>query len=347
MTAVKDYNVHDLVTFRITRPKNHDLRDRINMKFSYFEGTIEEEPDIILNIGAFTPANDYYFSVDHTYKIGENYFYTRDAEGSARWELEIRGVDHGKTIINFNGKISGINSMFNADFLAQNFLLKMIEYKLFGKGFFFAHGAGVRKNNKTYIFPGRGGAFKSTLCMDFIRKKGFEFMGDDRIILNGKKAYAFPMSLYVFDYMIYHLKTETSWSPFTQLAFLKELQKNPSLSVTVCDSADFDHLIFITRTTGNMVRKNELTALQAIKKLVRNNRMEDYIDIGSLNIRSGPFIRYFLAYSYIYPESDIAKFLQTITEFPASSLQDVRASEMAIPSVYNDDIFEKIYAMVE
>ena len=53
-----NYNIHDILKFKIIRDRGHGLRDLINLKFSFFEVEDVDNPDITLNIGKFTPSNE-------------------------------------------------------------------------------------------------------------------------------------------------------------------------------------------------------------------------------------------------------------------------------------------------
>ena len=156
MVQTINYNLHDILKFKIIRDKGYGLRDLINLKFSFFEVDNVDNPDIILNIGKFTPSNENCYLVDHKYYIKENYFHCRDSEGKAEWEVEILGFEDEATIINFNGRVKGFQSFMNPDFIAQNFLLRLIEYKLGIKGYLFAHSAGISKNEQAYVFAWKG-----------------------------------------------------------------------------------------------------------------------------------------------------------------------------------------------
>jgi len=347
MKNVRDYNLHDFLTFRINREKEYGFRDNVNLKFSYFEETNQEEPDIILNIGEFSPSNTNCYCVDNKYYIKDNYLFTKDSEGSATWKIEIFGIEKGKTVINFHGKTRGMQSLLNPDFLAQNFLLKFIEYKLLEKGLFLAHAGGVTKDGTAHIFPGRGGSYKSTLCMKYIKEKHFDLLGDDRVILDKKNAYSFPMSLYSLSYMVNHLKDESSWHLTEKIKFIKELQNNSIKLIPISNPIPYSKIIFISRTNGNFYEKKELTYSQMIQKLVINNRIEDYIDNGSLKIHSGPFIKCFFAYSYIFPESAVANYEQNFSDILSNLLKNVTGYELKNPHKYDLSLFEQIHSIME
>ena len=77
-----------------------------------------------------------------------------------------------------------------------------------------------------YILAGRGGSFKTTLCMDLIRKKGCNLLGDDRVLIGNGSAYSFPMSLPVFSYMLQNLDHENAWAFSHKLELLRQLRNN-------------------------------------------------------------------------------------------------------------------------
>ena len=102
MSQVLNYNIHDILKFQIVRSGKFDLGNLSNLRFSCFETAPVAKPDIVLNIGRFTPANENCYLVDYKYYIKDNYFYCRESEGKASWEVEIKGLEQGDTIINFH-----------------------------------------------------------------------------------------------------------------------------------------------------------------------------------------------------------------------------------------------------
>ena len=113
------------------------FRDAVNLRYSFFQMDEIDRPDIVLNVGGFTPSNQNCYLIDHKYHIKDNYLYCHDTAGRASWELEIKGIERGETTINCRVKNGfGLYRWFNPEFLPQVLLLKMIEYKLSQKGYF-------------------------------------------------------------------------------------------------------------------------------------------------------------------------------------------------------------------
>jgi len=350
MIQTINYNLHGILKFKIIRDKEYGLRDLINLKFSFFEVEDVDNPDIILNIGKFTPLNENCYLVDHKYYINENYFYCRDSEGKAEWDVEILGFEDKETIINFNGRLKGFQSFMNPDFIAQNLLLRLIEYKLGRKGYLFAHSAGISKNGQAYVFAGRGGSFKTSICMDFIRREGFEFLGDDRVILHKDKVFSFPMGLRVFGFMCDHLPNEDSWNFLNKVKFAKCLWDTKSKKdspIEMGKPSKPKSLFFIVKTNREAITVREISLKEAVDKLITNNRLEDFISLGGMGINSGPHLKYALAYSYIFPDSLVATQKKYLEKVLKSIMENVPIHEIEIPNNYNLNVFNELHKFVE
>lgn len=349
---VLSYNVHDILKFHIIRNTTYNWRDNINLKFSFFEVDNVEDPDIVLNIGKFTPSCRSYYSVDHKYYIKHNYLYCKESEGAVNWELQINGLEDDLTTINYNGKVRGLSSLLNPDFLAQNILLKIIEYKLYQKGYYLAHAGGVSKDCKGYILSGRGGSFKTTLCMDLIRKENCRLLGDDRVLIGNGSAYAFPLGLPVFSYMLQNLDHENAWKFPHKLDFLRRARNSsisPDDSMCELKPVKIAALSFINRAEISELTVQKISEEDLLQKVILNNRLEDYIDISFLQITSGPFLRYMLAYSYIFPDSLIARFLDCndVNHSTISRcLGDPAVFNVTIPQNYNELIAQQLFGII-
>ena len=351
MKRTISYNIPDILKFKIIRDNGHGLRDLINLKFSFFEVEDDvEAPDVTLNIGKFTPLNKNCYTIDHKYYVKEDYFYCKDSEGNAKWGVEITGFEDGNTTINFDGKLGGFQSLMNPDFIAQNFLLRSIEYKLSKKGYFLAHSAGISKNNQAYVLAGRGGIFKTSLCMDFIRKAGFEFLGDDRVIIHRDGVFSFPTGLHVFSFMCEHLQNEKSWSFSNKIKFAKYLwdkkDKN-NCPIKISELSKLKNLFFIVRTNKKTISKREMSLKEVVDKLITNNRLEDFISLGGMGINSGPHLKYALAYSYIFPDSQIATQKRDLEMELISILENIPIYEIEIPNNYDLGVFKRIHKFIE
>ena len=153
MKYTKYCNIHDLVKIEINTNRVGKLYG-IDFPFSYFEeDIISATPDIILNVGKFKPDIQNSITVDHKCYVKDNYFYCKENYGKAKFEFEIMGLeDETPVIINFYGKVRGIENILIPNYLAQNIALKpIIEILLLRKGYLSIHGLGIEKNGRAYI----------------------------------------------------------------------------------------------------------------------------------------------------------------------------------------------------
>lgn len=349
MSQTIGYNLHDILKFKINRNGDRCFRDLINLKFTVFEVENVDNPDITLNIGTFKPSNGNCYLVDNKFYIKENYLYCRDSLGNAEWEVEIFGFVDGETTINYNGSLKGYQHIINPDFISQNILLRLIEYKLERIEYFLAHSAGVCRNGNAYVFAGRGGSFKTSLCMDLIRRSNFEFLGDDRIILHKDKIFSFPMNLHLFSFMCKNLKSECDLNAFNKLKFIKYLldgKTGVNSSIKLSKPCSIKGLFFISKTNSDVITVHEISLKDAIDRLIMNNRLEDFISLGGLGINSGPLFKYVLAYSYIFPENPI---IQTthLKCVLTNILENIPISEVEIPYTYSSKIFNEFSKIIQ
>ena len=88
-----NYNIHNILSFQINRKKCKDFIRDINLPYSYFETDHIDKPDIILNIGEFTPQNKGCYAVDHKWYVRPDYIYCSEYIGKIKLEVEIIGLE--------------------------------------------------------------------------------------------------------------------------------------------------------------------------------------------------------------------------------------------------------------
>jgi len=361
MKQVLSYNIHDILKFQIIRDRGLDFGGLINLRFSCFQVEQVEKPDIILNIGRFVPANEDCYLVDHKYYVKENYFYCRESEGKANWEVEIIGFEQGDTTINLHVtprfQVPPVDRLRIAVFLPQAFLLRIIEYKLGIKGYFLTHSAAVSKDSRAYLLSGRAGCFKTSLCMDFVRRAGFICLGDDRVILCQDKILDFPMNSAIFEFMTKRLPDETHFGVLKQVQFTTDYLRGRygKAGDNRAKSAELSALLLIARS--NRLQANKRVSFESvphdsleeiIDSLLVSTRLEDFIGMGmpGFGISSAPFLRYMLAYSSVFPDSLVATQEKKLAESLRSSLENIPVYRVEIPHDYSPDTFDQIHRFI-
>jgi hypothetical protein len=61
------------------------------------------------------------------------------------------------------------------------------------------HAGGVCKDGKAFVFTGGGNVGKTSIVLNLL-KKGFEYLSDDWLVVDGEKAYPMPKTIHLFDY---------------------------------------------------------------------------------------------------------------------------------------------------
>ena len=350
MEQVLNYNIHNLLTLQIILNKKFNLLNYFNVEHRFFEVEKVENPDITLNIGKFAPSNIDCYIVDNKYYIKKNYFYCKDSADRTDYELEILGFESGNTTINFDVKVPGIRGYLPILGVHNLFLSPLIDYKLSSKGYFLLHCAGLGKSKKAFILAGMGGAFKTTLAMDFTRKAGFGFFGDERVIFHDGNVRSYPIGLVSFDYRCRRLPTEKKRNFIDKIELIKYNLSNyhhlDKLKVNIADTSRLCAIFFISRhSERKSLIVNKCNPENAIEKLVINNKMEmnhAYMP-NIMGISTNPFFEYMLAYSFIFPDGQMAKHWENMKENLKENLKNVPIYELEIPMVYDDVVFKKVY----
>ena len=359
MKQVSSYKIHDILKFQIVRDKKWDFRDLMSLKFAPFCVDAIDKPDIVLNIGKFAPANQGCYLVDHKYYIKDSYFYCDDSEGRASWQVEIKGIDEEDTVINFDLRkrlqTRPVNIIYMPLFLPQAFLARVIEHKLSVRGCLLAHSGAVAKDGQAYLLSGRGGCFKTTLCMEFVRQAGFTWLGDERVILHEDRVLGFPMNVAMFDFMTKHLADETHWGFRSQLQFATErlLSRRQETAKYDPESPKLKAILLLAKNSA-LADDKELTfspvpqprVTEVVDGLITSSRLEDFKSMAGFGLHSGFFLKYMLAYSFVFPNSSIALQEERLREHLRGNLRNIPVYKVEIPPSYSPIIFEQIHDFV-
>jgi len=229
------------------------------------------------------------------------------------------------------------------------FLSSVIDYKLSNKGYFLLHSAGLGKDNKAFLLAGMGGAFKTTLAMDFIRKAGFGFFGDERVIFHDGQIWSYPVGLVSFDYRCRYLPTEKKRNFLDKINLVKYninyYNNLDKLNVNIPEMSELCALFFIVKqSTKKSMTINEYDLEKAVDKLIINNKIEmNHVYMPNLmGISSNPYFDYTHAYSFIFPESMVAAHWDNMENKLIDILKRVPIYAIEIPMKYDDVVFNDV-----
>lgn len=352
MTRTLFFNIHDLLKIQIKTRSKFDLLKDINFFLSYFEVTHLTDPDIVLNIGKFSPSNQDCFVVDHKYFIKENYFYCKDQEGRATWEVEIFGFDSGKAIVNFNGFVRGIEQFLIPDYLSQNLILRpLIELKLLEREYVVIHGLGLEKDGEALVISARGGAFKTRTTMDILKLPDWKLIGDDRIIIGKKcKVYSYPLFFNLVLFRSINLSNEKINGIYKKIKMICYLNASKSKNSNKIANKSRLNIFLITArrlNTGIIINLEKyINKSTAIKSTKDSSQMEMFVSgihsFGLLN-----FFKYMHSYAYLYPESGIALYWESYCRLLGNILDNIPIFKMTLPEQYTNEIINEYMSILE
>ena len=334
-----NYNIHDLLTVKI---QGNGMRDPTrNLRYSYFATADDPaESDIILNIGPFEPSHEGAEVIAHKYYVKENYFYCAEKGSGSNWKIEVFGFETGKTVINFDGRRHGVRGVVFPTFMAQEFLIPFIEYKLAKKNHFLIHGGAVCKDSQGYVVTGRPGVWKTSLLMDFVRTSDYQFLGDDRIILKGDGSMlSFPTSLFLFDFTLNKGKTEER-NALDNFRLLVRVLTNKTEAIStgpVVGCKTIKKLLFVSRKTNHAVQTGPVTPQEGLQRLVTNN-LAEYVE-STKHSPIGQYNSYVQVYSLIFPDNDLLKHSDRMRKGLEGIVMNTPIQEIVLPFEYDQTEF--------
>lgn len=354
MKQTFSYRIPDILEFQINRDTSLDFGRLSRLKFSAFQVDRVANPSVILNIGKFTPSNMGCYLIDHKYHVKENYLYCRDSEGETGWEIEISGLERGDTMVNFRAfshlQLNPLKLLHLA-LLSNAFLLQILEHKLSLLGYFLAHAAAVAREGRSYLFCGRAGCFKTSLCMDFVRHSGFMWLGDDQVILHTDMVSGFPVDTPIFDFITRYLPDETRWSIAKRVRFAAErfFGGHHKLIQPPGGPARLKAVLMVTRDAGLRHSKSPLFSSlprsqldQIIESLIISNNLEAFKGFSGYNIKSAPYWRYLMAYSFVFPDSRLSMYKEQLKASFRKALKDIPVYQVRLPPYYSPDLYDSV-----
>jgi hypothetical protein len=343
-----NYNIHNILTFQINRPKCLDLVKDINLPYSYFESESVIDPDIVLNIGPFKPQNQNCYVVDYKWHIRKDYIFCSERIGRTAVDVEIIGLEKGPTTINVNINVRKIKQLLFPSVLAQYFILRpIIDFRLLLKDYLSIHAAGVSNENRAFIFLGRGGTFKTTLTMDYIRKANYKFLGDDRVIVNNGTIYSYPMHIKLFDYRVNRMVTE-QYSILDKPGYLfyeRATSKNKKTDYVI-DKAIVSRFYSIVKSDSDELEFNLRTKQDVVSQILLSHKMETIRGLSLMGMHRGLY-DYFAAYSYVFTDSIVSRYWHKYESLLSKYLKADEYQEISLPQKYTNTTFNKFQSITQ
>lgn len=342
------FDLHGLFRFQIEGTDKRLLR-YFEKDYSCFRVSDETEPDLKVFVGDFTPSTDNSYVIDHKYYVRKNYIYWEDQYKVVRWRVSIENIE-GKPIIRFKG------GLFSELFLRENILESLIGIKLAEKGFSLLHASGIALNGYGFVFPAGKGVGKTSTILNLSLETDSLFLGNEPVIVSSDgMVYSFPSRIRLYHYnlkyipQIYKRLTQGERLDFhmKHLIYLLSLKYgclgleiDPyKIFKKIGDKHPLQGLILLTRnnkSADGIIIKENIDKRLLIDRLVFINRDEMLY-----------FSKCMRAYSYIFPDSEIASYWQTLAVNLSKTLSKISCHEIELPLEYTSEVYQEIYKFLE
>lgn len=339
----KSYSIHDVVTFKIINRRNflNSFFSNMDLEYKNFESKGINDPDFTIYFGDFTPSNQECHVLDNEYYVKEDYFYCKDSYKTAKWKFEMSGFESGdmKVRISTNPFASMIISGFLID--------PLINFRLNEHGCSLVHASCVSRDNRAYLFTAQGGGGKTSTALYSV-ERGFNFLGDNFVILDRGHAMSFLSPLNIFSFNLCPIvKTNMGIKSKVEFYFknllyrasglrlvtkidVKDVFANSSVNKSKLDSI----FLLIPKEKFNIVEldKNEL-----ISHMIANQKLDSF-----------PFLKYMMEYSYMFPKSKMATHWDRYEGNLSKNLDDnISIYKVEVPQRYDINTFEEIWRRVQ
>jgi hypothetical protein len=334
------YNIHELVRIKISSLSWHLIKD-LNCLYSYFEKKEDEDPDLFVEINDFVPDLNDCFSLDHKYFIRRNFIFLEDYDKGLKWKMQIEGLEERQLKVKFFAPKSVYSKfpwMFFPDLILHLYVLQpLVEMLLFRKGWMVIHAGAVHQNGKAYLIAGRGESHK-TDCVIELMRRGYDYISDDMVILNGNEVLSFPHSISFFDFRYRYLGREEMnlWEKIRLFVFLRRHHPFP---FKIADHSSLGSITFVILTNKRSIDvKNDLDIEEMLKMLFFNQVMERTSYVSHKTI-IGKFLE---AYRFIFPEFKFFPSQREWIELFIGNLKGIPFRVLEIPLKWESHFVEKL-----
>lgn len=187
----KYYSIHDMITIILKDDRTLPARNisLFEKDYNYFckPNINQNEIDLTIEIGNFSPKKNCKIIEKDIYKLKKSYLFRESSYKIAKYRFEFSNFEKNETPI-----LLRIHPNLPANRVIHMQIIDFVVYLLLNRnGYPALHASSVSKDGDAILFTGPGGSGKTSFSL-FSLKNGFDFMGDDRIILNNGMVFGFP-----------------------------------------------------------------------------------------------------------------------------------------------------------
>jgi hypothetical protein len=302
--------------------------------------------DFIVEIGEFSASNRACCILDDTYYIRPDYIYFRDKRKLSKWEVEMKGLEESLSVKIATNYVGSITSVLNiVEFL--------IQYSLLKKGISIVHASGVARDGKCIIFPARSGGGKTTVALSLL-ERGFQYLGDNYVILDKGVVRNFISPLNIFSYnRMPFIDRSLSIGQKISLAVKKMIYDLTGGYFKVFEKIDpvqfFGHMITDNCTVHLLcqidVKNHEVKDKIVPKRIGRENLMRKLRYNMELDMIA--FSKYIYSYGYAFPNSIFSNFWEIYEKILKSNIpNDLHTIAVEVPDKWSKSTVDKIIRLL-
>jgi hypothetical protein len=340
-----NFDIHGVLKIKFRWKKYRAMLRDLDLKLNYFFVEDLNDPDIIVEIGPFKPNLVGCRVYERRFFVKEGFVYGVGGSWRTKWSVQIDGLDKDRLFMNIDGKLRSIRGLLAPNMLVSLLVLPLLEFKFFNKGYLLLHSGAVSKDGRGYLIVGRGGSAKTSIVMDLIRKYGYEYIGDDRVLVGSGIVLSFPTHIQTFEYLLNNAENEFM-NFYEKLRLIAYLLKDRQVKLKIAEKSLLAGVLFIIPSTKPYTVKC-LNTGDATKKMVANMLMEHFETLKIVGLDISPTFECFTAYSAAYPNSSVAKFQENLLLQLESLLSELPIYEISIPLKYDEEIARIIDAFIE
>lgn len=340
----KNYSIHDVVKFTI---RSEHIPERMAVEYANFEADHIANPDFIVEIGDFIPSNEDCYIIDHTYYIKKGYFYCKDSYKFGKWMIQVSGLESDETHIKLS--TNAVGTFVPDMFICAYVIDFLIRFKFESKGYSVVHASSMSREGQAFLFPSQSGAGKTSTAI-YLTECGYDYLGDDFVILHKGNVLSYPTALNIFAYNLNPVVRENL--PIygrTVLQLKNALYKLTARKIKIFTKMNPKNIPGLNVTDSSLLKAVYLLAQGECLEI---SAAEPNVILNSLAINqkleSYPFLKYLLEYSYVFPNSCIAQFWTTCATNLKNNLNgDTKLYKVSVPRHYNRKIFEDFREAIE
>jgi hypothetical protein len=345
----KYYQMHNFVRFSIQNNSNlfKKIIDSSKISFENYEvGSVLDDCDFKVKIGPFKSDHNGWKILDDNYHINKNFLFIRDNRKFSRWKIEICDLE-SLPIIKIETNTAGAIAK------PLNIIEFFIFYKLLQYKCSTIHAAGLEKNGDVILLAGTSGGGKTTISLSSA-EHGYNYLGDNYIILHNNMAYNYltPLNIFYYNRVPLIEKTLTVKQKIDLFirkgiyeitgGYIKIFKKINPIAVVgnrLKTHGPIKKLCFIEPNNDFNTETINITAVdiyEAAKKLRFNMELE-WIQ----------FFKYFYSYGYLVPDSPFSEFWDSYEDLLIKNIGNVKEFYcVGVPLLYSEASISKIISTI-